>query len=158
MYPYTYIQNQITRKIDYIGFISQDAIGPTDYDLEGPPPGKKKCYGFLEQSPKKTIGRVQKEQVDKLQSIIEKANRITDKLGRRCYLIMLKSEPLNNDCLLYTSTAWEYDGCGRLSTVSLNNGADPFVYGYHASTDCWKRLITPIPSGDGTPGKKNGIC
>lgn len=26
------------------------------------------------------------------------------------------------------------------------------------STDCWKRLITPIPSGDGTPGKKNGIC
>ena len=99
MYPYTYIQNQITRNIDYIGFISQDAIGPTDYDLEGPPPGKKKCYGFLEQSPKKTIERVQKEQVDKLQSIIEKANRITDKLGRRCYLIMLKSEPLNNDAI-----------------------------------------------------------
>ena len=21
-----------------------------------------------------------------------------------------------------------------------------------------KKLITPIPSGDGTPGKKNGIC
>ncbi|WP_343020265.1 RHS repeat-associated core domain-containing protein [Akkermansia muciniphila] len=40
-------------------------------------------------------------------------------------------------------TAWEYDGCGRLSTVSLNNGADPFVYGYHAVNGLLETLDYP---------------
>ena len=40
-------------------------------------------------------------------------------------------------------TAWEYDGCGRLSTVSLNNGDDPFVYGYHAVNGLLETLDYP---------------
>ncbi|WPK65433.1 RHS repeat domain-containing protein [Akkermansia muciniphila] len=42
-------------------------------------------------------------------------------------------------------TTWEYDGCGRLSTVSLNNGADPFVYGYHAVNGLLETLDYPNP-------------
>ena len=63
MYSYTYIQNQITRNIDYIGLTSQDVVGPIDYDLEDPPPGKKKCYGFLEQSPKKQSKEFEKNKL-----------------------------------------------------------------------------------------------
>ncbi len=63
LYEYGPYGNIVRINIDYIGLTSQDVVGPIDYDLEDPPPGKKKCYGFLEQSPKKQSKEFEKNKL-----------------------------------------------------------------------------------------------
>ena len=92
---YEMLENCPNVKLDYLGLKEKNI----DLDAADPPPGEKTCYGLLEPHPNKWDGTIKQKDIEALYEAVEKVNQITDKLGRRCYLVMIKATPLNTDAI-----------------------------------------------------------